>query len=111
MSEISIRSLSGSKTAKPWPKRSCTKALGSWGCGSRRASLVPSRRQVPSERARDVVLTAGQATLDQEEVGPQHVGTRAPGRNQATRHWHTGSMRTHRLRPYAGRGVYECPGD
>src|SRR5216684_2906655 len=58
MYEISIRSLSGSKTEKPWPKRSCTKGVGSWGCGSSRASLVPIRRQVPSERARDVVLTA-----------------------------------------------------
>src|SRR4029434_11069891 len=57
-SEISIRSLSGSKTEKPWPKRSFIKALVSWGCGSSRASVVPSRRQVPSERARDVGLTA-----------------------------------------------------
>src|SRR2546425_941191 len=79
MSEISIRSLSGRKTEKPWPKRSCTKALVSWECGSSRASLVPSRRQVPSERARDVVLTAVQATLGQAVVVPQHVGTRAPG--------------------------------
>ena len=55
-----------------------------------------------------MVLTAGQATLCQAVVVPQHVGQRAPGLlNQAPRHWHTGSMRKHRLPLYAGRDVYD----
>jgi hypothetical protein len=53
------------------------------------------------------VLTAVQATLGQVVVVPQHVGTRSLGRNQATQHWYTGSVRKHIVPTYAGRDVYE----